>query len=89
MSDPYDLQHTETGSSNISKATPEWQEKLALARTLNDGSEPVLHTAYHLVNEAVGRGESWAKCLDCGSPFRGSGEFCSPECGEAFTLDLL
>ncbi len=86
MTDTYDQEHHETGSSNISQATDEWQEVLAQARLVNNGTEPVLHTAYRLVNES---GESWSKCMNCGSPFKGSGEFCSNGCGQEFTADLI
>lgn len=95
MTDTYDLTHYLTGSSNISKATLEWQEKLTEARALYDGTEMVLHIAFRLVNEAVARGELWGKCMDCGSPFRYAGlegqtlEFCSLGCGQSFTSNLL
>lgn len=93
MKDPYDELHHETGSSNISQATSEWDEKLIQARLINNGSEPVLHTAYRLVNEAVAKGEMWAKCMNCGSPYRmppaTSATFCSEQCGDEFTADLL
>lgn len=80
--DHYDEQHQETGSGNISKASQEWQEVLAEARRINDGSEPVLHTAYRLANA---RPEDWAKCANCGSPYQltpewGDGTVCSEAC---------
>jgi hypothetical protein len=88
MTDQYDQEHPETGSSNISQATDEWSEMLAKARLVNDGSEPVLHTAYRLVNEDVANGSHWSKCMNCGSPFKGSGEFCSNGCGAEFYEDM-
>ena len=94
MADQYDQEHHETGSSNISAATDEWQAKLAEARLINDGSEPVLHTAYRLVNEDVAQGARWYKCANCGSPYRLSPEWqgttvCSSECHNEFIADIV
>jgi hypothetical protein len=91
--DAYDQQHQETGSSNISKATPEWQEKLVAARAQYDGTELVLHIAYRLVNEAVAAGERWGKCANCGSPYRysnswSSGMACSPDCWTEYVTSV-
>lgn len=80
MTDFYDEEHSETGSSNISRATPEWREKLQTARALYNGTKPVLHIAYELVNEEAKRGTQWSKCTNCGSPFKGHGETCSDKC---------
>lgn len=93
MTDFYDGLHHETGSSNVSKATPEWQEKLTAARTLYDDTESVLHIAYRLVNEAVATGEHWAKCTDCGSPYRISEAWhdetvCSQDCWDRYSSYL-
>lgn len=94
--DRYDLEHEETGSGNISKASPEWMMVLRQAREDIEGVEPlegdfVLHRAYAIVNQRAQAGEPWAKCMDCGSPFivgQGAGsspEFCSTSCGKAYT----
>lgn len=90
MRDQYDLMHEETGSGNISQATPEWKEVLAQARAmeLQDG-EYVLHKAYGIVNQRVAAGERWNKCMECGSPYivseHTTAEFCSNTHGESYT----
>lgn len=88
MIDQYDLEHFKTGSSNISRATPEWQEILTHARRIRRESHPdeyVLHIAYRLVNEQCELGTFWNKCIECGSPYRAdsrmsSSTHCSIEC---------
>lgn len=95
MTDPYDLKHFETGSGNISRATPEWQEILTHARRIRSEShsdEYVLHIAYRLVNEQCELGTFWSKCRGCGSPYRldngmSSSEHCSLECEEEESHD--
>jgi hypothetical protein len=75
----YDEIYRETGSSNISKATPEWAEKLEQAIQLQaqgDG-RPLIHIATELVNAS---GEQWSKCPNCGSPFLGTRTLCSDVC---------
>jgi len=80
--DEYDEQHQETGSGNISKATPEWKEILRQARLERGPDELVLHKAYALVNEQGLAGCAWAKCPNCGSPYRADlrGNVCSDDC---------
>lgn len=85
MIDEYDAQHPETGSSNISKATPEWTAVLEEARRNYDGVGYVLHDAYAIVSEQVKAGIPWFKCMNCGSPYRADREgasvdSCSPQC---------
>lgn len=70
MTDQYDEAHQETGSSNISKATPEWKQILKEARARGDDTKPVLHTAYDIVNAQVKQGILWSKCANCGSPYK-------------------
>lgn len=87
--DEYDAQYPETGSSNITKATPEWREILAQARENHHGY--VLHAAYALVNEQVMSGIAWSKCTNCGCPYRMDSEGatdagCSPDCHEDYSL---
>jgi len=84
MSDEYDAEHPETGSGNISKATDEWKQVLDQARA-NDLDGYTLHHAYALINEQVAEGIPWAKCANCGSPYRmdqdGAGDtVCSSDC---------
>lgn len=86
MTDLYDEQFPETGSGNISKATPEWKEVLAQARRDVVPGEAVLHRAYYLVNTS---GVEWGKCPNCGSPYRLDTEgadatVCSRECFEDY-----
>lgn len=98
MGDLYDRLYPDTGSSNISRATPEWKEKLAEARATSDGTRPILHLAYELINQAVAlRGEHWSKCMNCGSPYRHQAKtedrwtddsICSQECLDEFEVDL-
>lgn len=93
MNDEYDQQHPETGSSNISKATPEWTQALEDARRNYDGVGHVLHDAYAMVNEQVQAGIPWAKCMNCGSPYRmdregASVDICSPECWSSYAAYL-
>lgn len=86
----YSDAYPETGSGNISKATPEWAAVLAEARKRRQDlpeleGEYLLHTAYDIVNEQVGTaGIPWAKCANCGSPFivkdGGGMTVCSTSC---------
>jgi hypothetical protein len=81
----YDEEHPETGSSNISKASPEWTEVLGAARAAHTGDGYVLHEAYAAINERVAAGEAWAKCANCGSPYQlteqwGDMTVCSSNC---------
>lgn len=90
MIDEYDAQHPETGSSNISKATPEWTAVLEEARRNYDGVGYVLHDAYAIVSEQVKAGIPWFKCMNCGSPYRADREgasvdSCSDGCWDALT----
>lgn len=93
MTDTYDIQYPDTGSSNISKATPEWKEKLEQARAAYVPGMTVLHEAYKLVNQEVRDGKFiWDKCMNCGSPYRsypGMREFCSDECTHEYTNEYL
>ena len=86
--DEYDEAHQETGSSNISKATPEWSDVLRQARARGEGGY-VLHTAYYIVNEQERQGIRWNKCPNCGSPYRrgrkgSNSTTCSIECWESY-----
>lgn len=85
-----------TGSSNISKVTPEWGELLVAAREQGAKlyEEPYLmHVAIAMVNTQVEyHGIPWTKCMDCGCPYRldlpvagRTSEFCSEECYDAYT----
>lgn len=79
---------------NMSKQTPEWQEKMDQAYREHHAVDSgcfkehncsyVLHHAYRLVNDEVQRGTPWAKCQNCGSPHRVTkdhdGTFCSTAC---------
>ncbi len=92
--DYYDQAHPETGSGNIGKAHPSWLEKLTAARTQYNGDRPTLHIAYELINEAVARGESWAKCVQCGSPYRLTNTWndetlCSSECWADYRISMF
>jgi len=90
--DPYDELHKETGSSNISKATPEWQAILKQAREAiaNDGQNYAGHTievAYYIVNQQNDQQKIWDKCENCGSPYHVDKSdatnvelYCSAEC---------
>jgi hypothetical protein len=83
----YDEIYRETGSSNISKATPEWTEKLEKAIELQaqgDG-RPLIHIATELVNTDTESAGQWGKCANCGSPYKlrpdwGNMTVCSEEC---------
>lgn len=81
MTDLYDEQFPETGSGNISRATPEWKEVLEQARRDVVPGEPVLHRAHYLINIS---GAPWGKCPNCGSPFlidrSADGTLCSMVC---------
>lgn len=95
--DTYDALHYETGSSNISKATPEWQEILRQVRqdlTSNHAHGYVLHTAYALVNEQTKNDVPWCKCMNCGSPYimtntHKHGNICSDECTTEILNDIM
>lgn len=93
MTDAYDAQHPETGSGNISKATPEWQEILRRARE-SYGDGYVLHDAYELINQEVAAGIIWNKCPNCGCPYRldaegANGTTCSAACWDEFAADVM
>lgn len=88
-----------TGSTNISKVTPEWSEILTAAREQGAQlyQEPYLmHTAIAMVNAQVQyHGTPWVKCANCGSPFRldldvegRSSEICSGECHDEYVAYL-
>lgn len=88
-----DLTDEETGSSNISKASPEWKAILERAKIEHRDCSPIrsdcqytIHHAYRLVNEQVTAGTHWTKCTNCGSPFivTASAEICSDECGTEY-----
>jgi len=68
----YDARYRETGSSNISKATPEWAEKLDQAAAMQAAGDDryLIHIATALVNEEAVAGIPWTKCMNCGSPFK-------------------
>jgi hypothetical protein len=89
--DSYDQAHPTTGSGNISRATPEWLEVLAIARErCVEVGDPVLHMAYQIINEQTFMGIQWAKCPNCGSPFRmdreGAGDtLCSDTCFDEYS----
>lgn len=97
--DYYDDEHQETGSANISKATPEWSAVLAEARAerqnlleagLGGGPDDyVLHRAYGIVNRQQATGTPWGKCTNCGSPYKRDSEgadetVCSSTCWQEF-----
>ena len=73
----------ETGSNNISKASPEWKAILEQARREHESCSTEcqydIHHAYRLANES---GAPWNKCSNCGSPYvvTSVGALCSPEC---------
>ena len=84
----------ETGSRNISKASPEWKAILEKAREEHEdcGNECQydIHHAYRLVNKEVAAGIPWAKCSNCGSPYRlnyqgNTSTHCSEECFQVET----
>lgn len=62
------------------------------------GTEYVTHLAYVEINARVAAGQSWAKCMDCGNPFRAdqhrpsesgaSGAFCSEVCERAYLASM-
>lgn len=88
MTDQYDKTHQETGSGNISKATPEWSDVLWTARARGEEGY-VLHTAYDIVNEQVKQGIVWSKCANCGSPYKQTEDWtnnivCSYACHQAY-----
>lgn len=60
----------ETGSNNISKASPEWKEIWDEAKNNQSPDRHPLHAAYEEVNRRIAAGESWAKCANCGSPYQ-------------------
>jgi hypothetical protein len=55
---------------------------------LADPAAHPIHRAYAEINIGIrDRGEQWAKCVNCGTPYRvtpawPSGSVCSDECGE-------
>lgn len=97
MIDQYHAEHQETGSSNISQASPEWRKVLDEAERIQADSRPndyVVHVAYELVNQQVATGVAWNKCSECGSPYRldseaSSSSHCSPSCFESETSQLF
>lgn len=79
-----------TGSSNISKASPEWAEVLAQAGQRYDPQTQYrVHVAYEIVNEQVTAGIAWSKCANCGSPFKGVSEICSEDCAGEYSAYLM
>lgn len=83
----------ETGSGNISKASPEWKEIWDQARDNQTPDMHPLHAAYAEVNRRVAAGEHWTKCANCGSPYQmtaqwSNGTVCSSDCYSAFAASL-
>lgn len=83
----YDAKYRATGSSNISKATREWAEKLDQAAAMQAAGDDryLVHIATALVNEEVLCGTPWNKCMNCGSPYRitpqwSNSTFCTDGC---------
>ena len=97
MIDLYDQEHSETGSSNISKASSEWSKILEEARIVQGADRPddyVLHVAYDLIHSQVRHGIAWNKCGNCGTPYRldstgAAADHCSSDCFNAVIADLL
>lgn len=83
----YDEIYRETGSSNISRATPEWAAALDRAAQIQarGDARPLIHIATELVNEEAMAGEPWNKCPNCGSPFKGTQTLCSDRCETEYT----
>lgn len=86
--DEYDLRHEETGSGNIAKASPEWKNILDHARREPSDQKYVLHEAYKRINAQAKQGIPWSKCMNCGTPFIGTGETCTQQCWTEFVGDV-
>lgn len=83
----------ETGSGNISKASPEWKEIWEQAKADETLTKHPLHAAYEEVNRRVAMGEHWAKCANCGTPYQmtpqwSDGTVCSSGCYSSFRDSL-
>lgn len=78
----YDFVYSDTGSSNISRATPEYAEVIREAKRTLQPDEYLIHRATAIINAQVKAGTPWSKCVNCGSPFivKGSSEICSEQC---------
>lgn len=79
----------DTGSGNISKATIEWAQIYHQAKQDAAPDQHPLHRAYELINEQVANGQPWAKCANCGSPYKltehwGNDTVCSESCASAY-----
>lgn len=84
----YNEKYAETGSSNISKASPEWAKVIEEAKRLLQPGEYLITKGIEIINRQVADGfTSWAKCINCGSPFivKTSSEICSDSCAHEYS----